>query len=179
MLTKDKLTQPLPFEKADRADLEFPWTLTMEVKKTAVNGRGVILSSELAEICDNYKWDERKKVTNPELKEKVSKITHTGFGVVRAAGNWGATPAEAKMAAENSRVYGDPLPVDQWVKVVVVGTRKHTAVYFDGKLVGEQNQQMICPLRRYGSTDAGNSFIGSVKNLRVADRALNAEEIAQ
>ena len=169
VLAVGKGSRPLPLETADRADLEFPWTLTMEVKKSAVNGRGVILSSDRAEICDSYQWGERKKGTNPERKENIKRIAHTGFAVVRAAGNWGATPAEAKMAAENSRVYGEPLPLGQWVKVTVVATCKHTAVYFDGKLVGQQPQQMICPLRRYGSPDANNSFVGSVKNLRVYD----------
>lgn len=173
VLTKEKPNDALPLEKAARADLEFPWTLSMDVKKTANNGRGVILSSDFAEICDSYEHNERKKVTNPELKEKISKVVRTGFGVVRASGNWGATPAEAKMAAENSRVYGEPLPLDKWVHVTVVATHKHTAVYFDGKLIGEENQQMICPLARYGSTDSGNSFIGSVKNLRVYDHALS------
>jgi hexosaminidase len=177
-LTQRRPSLPLPPGRGDRADLEFPWTLTMEVKKTAVNGRGVILSSAKAEICDSYHWDQRKKVTNPALKEKVAKVTHVGFGVVRAAGNWGPTPAEAKMAAENSRVYGDPLPLGQWVTVAVVATRNHTAVYFDGKLMGQQPQQMICPLRRYGSTDASESFLGVVRKLRVYDRALTPEEIA-
>jgi hypothetical protein len=171
--------RPLPFEKAARADLEFPWTLTMEVRKAAVNGRGVILSSDLAEICDSYAHNERTKVANPELKEKIKTVKRTGFGIVRASGNWGATPAEAKMAAENSRVYGAPLPLNKWVKVVVIATRKHTEVYFDDKLVGKENQQMICPLKRYGSPDAGNSFGGTVKNLRVYNRAFTHEEVTR
>lgn len=177
-LSADHNSEPLPFEKATRADLEFPWTLVMEVKKTSANGRGVILSSDYAEICDSYQHNERAKVANPELKEKVANIVKTGFGVVRAAGNWGPTPAEARMAPENSRVYGDALPMNQWVRVAVVGTRKHTAVYVDGKLVGEDNQQTICPLKRYGSTDPKNSFAGSIRNVRVYDRAFSAEEIA-
>jgi hexosaminidase len=177
LLTKQAGTAALPFEQAGRADLEFPWTLAMDVRKDAVNGRGVILSSDFAEICDRYEWNERRKNTNPELKEKVSQVVHTGFGVVRAAGNWGATPAEAKMAAENSRVYGPSLPLDQWVQVTVVATRGHTAVYFDGKLIGQQNQQMLCPLKRCGSPDGANVFAGTIKNLRVWDRALSEHEV--
>jgi hypothetical protein len=56
--------------------------------------------------------------------------------------------------------------------------RKHTAVYFDGKLAGEQKEQTICPLRRYGSSDPSASFWGSIRNVRVNDRALTAEEVA-
>ena len=83
------------------------------------------------------------------------------------------------MAAENSRVYADPLPLDCWVKVAVVATRRHTTVYVDGKLAGQQDQQMICPLRRYGSSDPSASFRGLIKNVRVYDRALTAEEVAR
>jgi hypothetical protein len=81
------------------------------------------------------------------------------------------------MAAENSRVYGDPLPLNKWATLTIVATRKHTAVYVDGRLVGEQPQQMICPLRRYGSTDPAASFWGAIRNLRVYDRALTADEV--
>ena len=176
VLTAEKPLQPLPMEKAARADLEFPWTLTMEVKKNAVNGRGVILSSDLAEICDSYAHSQRQKAKNAADGKKLVNAKRTGFGVVRAAGNYGPTPAEAKMAAENSRVYGDPLPLDRWVKVAILGERRHTAVYIDGKLAGQEPQQMICPLRRYGSTEATASFRGAIRNLRVYDRALTPEE---
>lgn len=172
ILSHERPSYPLPLGNAARADLEFPWTLTMEVKKTAVNGRGVILSSDLAEICDSYVRHERKNAAPLEAKERSAMVRRTGFGVVRAAGNFGPTPAEAKMAAENSRIYGDALPLDTWVKVAVVATRRHTAVYFDGRLAGQQNQQTICPLKRFGSTDAAVSFTGSIRNVRVYDKAL-------
>lgn len=176
VLKKGSPPIPLPLEKAGRADLEFPWTLEMEIRIDTPSGRGVILSSGLAEVCANYHWDDRKKVVNAAEaargKEKFEKVTRTGFGLVRATGNWGPTPAESKMAPENSRVYGEPLPAGQWIKILVVATRRHTAVYLDGKLAGQTNVQALCPLACYGSIDPDNSFVGAIRHLKVYNQAL-------
>jgi hexosaminidase len=46
---------PLPLADAPRADLEYPWTLTVELRRGADTGRrGVILSSALAEVCADF-----------------------------------------------------------------------------------------------------------------------------
>lgn len=180
-LKKDAGPVALPLDGAARADLEFPWTLTMEIRKDADNGRGVILSSKLSEICTNYEWNDRKKVVNAAEadrgKEKFEKIIRHGFGIDRATGNWkgeNPTPVDTTMGPENSRVYDEtPLPVGTWVKYTVVAEKRHTRVYRDGKLVGESrgNIQSLCPLMRLGSPDAANGFVGAVRNLRVINRA--------
>jgi hexosaminidase len=185
VLKKGAPAIPLPLHGSARADLEFPWTLTMEIRQDAPNGRGVILSSDLAEVCANYEWNDRKKVVNAAEadrgKEKFEKIIRRGFGINRATGNWNAkftgpapTPADTTMGPENSRVYDEgPLPSGQWVKYTVVAEKRRTRVFRDDKLVGESggNVQSICPLRRLGSIDPQQSFIGSIRNLRVVNKA--------
>ncbi|MFD0892669.1 hypothetical protein KBB96_14695 [Luteolibacter ambystomatis] len=77
-----------------RADLECPWTLTMEIRKTAVTDkRGVILSSGQAEICSDYSRIETRKMKGPDGKESTTKETVEGIGVVRAVGTPGKDPA--------------------------------------------------------------------------------------
>ncbi len=183
-LKKDAAPAALPLDGTARADLEFPWTLTMEVRQDAVNGRGVILSSDLSEICANYEWNDRKKVVNEAEaargKEKFEKVIRRGFGIDRATGNWRTdlvgsvrTPVDTTMGPENSRVYDEaPLPMGQWVKYAVIAEKRHTRVFRDGKLIGEtRGVQAICPLMRLGSPDAKNTFVGAVRNLKVVNKA--------
>ncbi len=173
-LSRDASSVPLPLAHAPRADLEFPWTLSMEVRKTAANGRGVILSSDLAEICDSY----QKPVRAPDAGKTAATTPAQGFGIVRAAGSPGATPAESAIT-EPSRVFADALPLDKWVGIVIIATRGHTELYFDGKMAGQQNKQMICPLKYYGSADAANSLIGQVRKLQIWNRSLSPAEIVE
>lgn len=176
-------TIPLPLAAAARSELEFPWTLTMEIRKDQENGRGVILSSKLAEIAANYHWNDRKKVVNAAEadrgKEKFEKITRTGFGLIRATGNWkGENPApfDTTMAPENSRVFGEPLPCGKWIKVTVIAERRRTRVYLDDRLVKEHHIQSLCPLARFGSIAPGQSFVGAIRNLRIQDQAQPIEK---
>jgi hypothetical protein len=174
----------LPLANATRANLEFPWTLTMEIRQDVPNGRGVILSSDLAEICADYEWNDRKKVVNAAEadrgKEKFEKVVRHGLGIDRATGNWKSvgtvrTPVDTTMCPENSRVYDEqPLTPGLWVKYTIVAEKRHTRVYRDGKLVGQSggNVQSLCPLMRLGSPDPANSFVGAIRNLRVVDSAM-------
>ena len=171
---------PLPLADADRGDLEYPWTLTMDVRKTAETGkRGVILSSDLAEICADYSRGEKVKTKGPDGKDKETEIVRRGIGVVRAAGSRdGADPASSHLARDVSGVYSEPLPLDQWTSVAIVGTRRCTTVYINGQKAGATNNQTLCPLRWLGSK-TGNSFVGKVRNLKVYDHAISAKEIGR
>jgi len=145
----------LPWSVAPRADLEYPWTLTVEILKTADTGkRGVILSSDLVEICSDF-------------SDKKSK----GLGLVRAAGAFGKDPLDSVKSDQTSRVYSGPIPLNQWVSITVIGQRSKTTVYLDGKKTGESNNQMVCPLRWLGSR-TGNSFVGQIRNLKVYNREI-------
>lgn len=165
--------------KADRADLEWPWTLTVEVKRTAdFDHRGVILGSDLAELCANFAREEERKEKGADGREVKTKFTRRGLGLVRSAGAPGPNPSVSHLSKDVSRVYADPLPLNQWVSLAVVGTERRTQVYVNGELKGESGEQMVCPLARLGAAD-GSSFAGSVRNLRVVDRALTAKEIGR
>ena len=168
----------LPYDNLPRADLEYPWTLSMEVCKTAETGRrGVILSSTLAEICSDYTQVIEQKTKDADGKVVKTKVTKQGLGVVRAAGSPGADPASSHIAADVSRVYAGPLMLNQWTTIAIVGERRHTTVYVNGVKAGESGEQMICPLAMLGSK-TGNSFVGKVRNLRVWDHALDPKVIA-
>ncbi|MFD0894407.1 family 20 glycosylhydrolase [Luteolibacter ambystomatis] len=171
--------QPLAFQGRARADLEYPWTLTMEIRKTAdTERRGVILSSGLAEICADYSRTENRKSKGTDDKEITTKETLKGIGIVRAAGTPGADPASSFIVGDVSRVYGPSPAKDKWVKVAVVGDERKTTVFLDGVKVGESNNQMLCPLALLGSPN-GNSFVGTVRNLKVFNRACSAKEIGR
>lgn len=163
----------------DRLELEGPWTLTLEVKRTAdFAHRGVILGSDLAEVCANYARDEEQKTKGADGREIKTKVTRKGLGLVRAAGSPGAYPADAHIAKDVSRVYADPLPLNEWVSVAFVGTARRTQCYLNGVLAGESGEQAVCPLARLGAAD-GSSFAGSVRNVRVLNRTLSAKEIGR
>jgi hexosaminidase len=162
-----------------RRDLEYPWTLTFEVCKTAETGtRGVILSSGLAEICADFSRSEEQKSKDAAGKEIKTKVTKRGLGVVRAAGSPGADPASSHLANDVSRVYSEPLPLNHWATVTIVGERRHTTVFLNGDKTGESTEQALCPLGQLGSS-TGNSFVGKLRNLKVYNRALTPKEIGR
>ena len=111
-------------------------------------------------------------------KDVKTKVTRHGLGVLRSAGTPNAGPASSHLGKDVSRVYADALPLNEWASVAIVGTQRRTQVYVNGELKGESGEQMVCPLARLGATD-GASFVGSVRNLRVLDRALTAKEIGR
>ena len=161
----------LPFAKTGRTDLEWPWTLSVEVFRAEdPEGREVILSSDLVEIYADYAFEDEVKEKN-EAGEKVKKLVpRRGVGMVRASGSPGSSPADAFLSKETRSVYADPLPLGQWVKLTLVGTEKRVRLYVDGELAGERREQMPCPLARFGSSAEGESFVGKVRNLKVYDR---------
>jgi hexosaminidase len=170
---------PLPFAAKDRQNLEYPWTLTMEVCKTAETGkRGVILSSDLAEICSDYSQSQQVKSKDANGKEVNSKVTHRGIGVVRAAGAPGADPASSYVAHDDSRVYGEALPLNKWTTLTIVGTRHRTSLYVNGVAAGEQGEQTLCPLALLGGK-TGQSFVGKIRHLQVYDHALTPKDIGR
>ena len=172
-------TIPLPLAGQPRADLEYPWTLTLQVRPDAAGGnRGVLLSSALAEICADYSRSEVRQSKDAAGKTVKTKVTEHGFGVIRAAGTPGSDAAASHLVADESRVYGPPLTPGEWQTVTVVATREHTVYYLNGVKTGESRKQAICPLAQLGSL-TGNSFVGQLKNLKVWNRTLTAKEIGR
>jgi hexosaminidase len=166
-------------DSRSQANLEYPWTLSVDVFKTTDSGtRGVILSSDLAEICADYSRNEDVAVKGPDGKNVKKKVSRRGVGVVRAAGAPGKDAASSHLVNDVSRVYSDPLPLNQWTTLTIVGQQRRTKAYINGQKVGESGEQMLCPLARLGSK-TGQSFVGKLRNLKVWDRALNPKEIGR
>ncbi len=175
---------PLDFDGRPRHNLEYPWTLSVDVYKTKEPlGRGVILSSDLAEICTDYSRTEETAVKGPVGKSVKKKVTHRGIGVIRAAGSPGEDAASSHLVNDVSRVYGDPLPLKKWTAITIVGQQRRTTVYVNGQKVGESGEQTICPLARIGishrSMFSADAIEGKIRNLKVWDRVLTAKEIGR
>lgn len=176
-------TIPLPLAKAERGDLEYPWTLTFEARpsKNAGNNRGVILSSDLAEICAGSSTGASTEVVTEfaDGTKRHGKINTTGLGTVRLAGApQGKDPFSGYLTHDVSKFSGKCLPADTWTNVCIVGTEGRNTVYLNGEKIFESNNQMLCPLRWIGSK-TGNSFIGGIRKLRVVNRALTHREIGR
>lgn len=172
---------PLPLAKADRGDLESPWTLTMEIRRTAdTKGRGVILSSDLAEICANYSRQEEITVTDPNGSTSKKKISFQGISTLRAAGTreGDGTPGKSRVAHDTAKSSGKLLPLNQWVTLTVVGEPGRNTIWLNGEKIAESGNQLVCPLRQLGG-GAGESFVGSIRKLQVLDRALTPKEIGR
>ncbi|MEI7909987.1 MAG: discoidin domain-containing protein [Verrucomicrobiota bacterium] len=172
---------PLPLATAPRADLEYPWTLTMDVRRSAdTSGRGVLISSELAEICANYSHDEEQTSKDASGKDHKEKVTLRGVGTVRAAGSrtGQGSPAETHISNDVSKASNIRLPLNQWASLTVVGEQGRNTIWLNGEKIAESPNQLVCPLARLGSK-TGQSFVGSIRNLRVVNRALAAKEIGR
>ena len=172
---------PLPLAKAERGDLESPWTLTMEVRrKGATKGRGVILSSDLAEICANYSRQEEITVTDPNGTSSKKKLSFQGISTLRAAGtrDGDGTPGKSRVAHDTAKSSGKQLPDGEWVSLTVVGEADRNTIWLNGEKIAESGNQLVCPLRKLGGGE-GESFVGTIRKLRVVNRALTAKEIGR
>lgn len=182
VLASADATIPLPLAKAERADLEYPWTLSMEVYPTAASTtRGVLLSSDLAEICAGSNTGEKKEVVTEfaDGTKRRGGIDTTGLGTVRAAGaRVGKDPFSTYLAHDVSKFSGHVLQPNRWTHISIVGSEGRNTIYIDGEKVFETNNQMLCPLRQLGST-TGNSFIGKLRKIKVVNRALTPKEIGR
>ncbi len=171
----------LPLANADRADLEYPWTVSMDVLKTEdTGGREVLLSSELVEICADYTHKERITTKFADGTKRVKNVDFTGVGLTRAAGarRGLGSPAETYLGHNVSKSFGKSLELNKWTKLTVVGKRGSNTLYMDGVKIGTANNQMVCPLRYIGS-QYGQSFVGKIKNFKVVNFARTAAEIGR
>jgi hexosaminidase len=180
-LTNVNATVELPLANAERADLEYPWTLTMQVRKTQeAPGRNVLLSSDLVEVCGNYTRKEKITTKFADGTERKADVNFAGLGLTRAAGarRGSGTPAETYLGHDVSKAFGKELETGKWTTVTLVGTRGSTALFVDGLKVGTTNNQMVCPLRRLGSAH-GQSFVGELRKIKVLNRALTDAEVGR
>lgn len=145
--------------KSPGADgIEYPWTLTLDVRKTKeTTGRGVILSSDTVELCSNLKMSD---LVN-------GKGDKSGLGLVRASGGptvKDAVPPQFFLAKDTSWTSAVPLPLNTWTKLTVVAEQGRTTFYLDGKRIGSTNNQIVAPMLRFGDR-AGSSLVGEIRNV--------------
>lgn len=144
---------PLPLATGERADLEYPWTLTMEVRRTAdTQGRGILLASGLAEICANYRRDEEVTIKAADGSTRKEKPERRGRGTRRAAGtlDGNGTPGESQVAADTGKSSGKMLPLNEWATLTIVGEQNRYTLWLNGEKIAESPNQLVRPLRHLG-----------------------------
>ena len=129
------------------------------------DGRGVILSCDLVELCSDLKMSD---VVN-------AKGDKPGIGLVRASGGptvKDAAPPQFFLSKDTSYSSQVLLPLNTWARLTVVAERGKTTFFLDGKKIGQTNNQIVCPLLRFGArTDA--SFVGEIRNVTLRTGAEN------
>ena len=163
-LTSTSASVAIPASKGN--GLDHPWTLSLEIRKTKETGkRGVILSCDLVELCSDLKMSD---VVN-------AKGDKPGIGLVRASGGptvKDAAPPQFFLSKDTSYSSQVLLPLNTWARLTVVAERGKTTFFLDGKKIGGTNNQIVCPLLRFGArTDA--SFVGEIRNVTLRTGAEN------
>ena len=141
-------------------NLEYPWTVTMTLKRGGKSeGNEVLLSSDLSAI-----YSDLKHVY--ENKKKKEKVTKRGIAVVRSNKDIADVPLNS--FAPDILVFNYQLPVGKSVKVKLVGEKKKTSLYINGKLIESYNIQSVCPLVNAGSNKE-NVFNGTISKIEIVN----------
>jgi len=146
------------FEKIESKikNIEYPWTLSISLKRTKVaKNKEVLLSSKTATVYSELEY---------EFKKKKEIVTQRGIAIVRANQTEGDTPLNSHRP--QVIVFDYKLPLNKKVTVKIVGDRKQTSLFVDGKLIGTEKLQMLCPLEYLGS-EKEEPFQGDIYNALV------------
>ena len=146
------------FEKIESKikNIEYPWTLSISLKRTKVaKNKEVLLSSKTATVYSELEY---------EFKKKKEIVTQRGIAIVRANQTEGDTPLNSHRP--QVIVFDYKLPLNKKVTVKIVGDRKQTSLFVDGKLIGIEKLQMLCPLEYLGS-EKEEPFQGDIYNALV------------
>ena len=123
-------------------NLEWPWTLNVTLTRhNDVKGDEIFLSSDLAAFYLDLTHREHDK-------KKKKDIVKRGFACVRANQAYGHEPITSNRP--DILVFNYQVPLHKKVKLTIVGERRSTSLYVDGKLVQTIGKQMVCPLTRLG-----------------------------
>ncbi|QZE15228.1 family 20 glycosylhydrolase [Halosquirtibacter laminarini] len=140
----------------DAKNITYPWTLEMEIYPTTSSlDSTTILSSRLAGLYTNLKHT---------YKVKKKKVEKEGIALVRANQNYFHHPLDSHRP--DVLVFEYKIQPNKWNKIKVVGERKKTTLYVDGKEIGTYRIQTVCPVEKFGS-DVQQSFTGNLKNVKV------------
>ncbi len=123
-------------------NLEYPWTASFTLTRhNDIAGNEILISSDLAAIY----LDLSHTTTDKKTKKKTTK---RGVGIVRANQAPGFDPLTAYNP--DALVFDYQAPVGEQVTIKLVGERRKTSLYVNGKLIQSIDKQTLCPLTRLG-----------------------------
>ncbi|MGB0991040.1 MAG: beta-N-acetylhexosaminidase [Akkermansiaceae bacterium] len=128
--------------KQKAENLEWPWTASVTLTRhNDVKGDEILLSSDLAAFYLDLTHTAHDK------KQKKD-ITRRGVACVRANQAYGHEPITSNNP--DILIFDYQVPVGKKVTLTLVGERRRTSLYVDGKLIQSIGKQMVCPLTRIG-----------------------------
>ena len=158
------MTKSVPLgADTDITDLEYPWTLEATVLRTAKSDRYTpedILSSGQAEFYAYFNHIIRFK---NNLQDE-----HRGITLLRAMREPGLTAYTSQYP--QVLTFNGSFPLGKAVKLKIVATHNHTALYIDGQLIGRFDKQSLLPLVRLGADNGGN-FKGIIQSMTIYNYA--------
>jgi len=143
---------------ADAKYLEYPWSLEITLKREQTSeDKELLISSEDAAIYTQLEFEFKKK-----KKKKKKSTVKKGFAIVRA------NQTKGKNALSSHRpqviIFDYQIPKNKEVNIKILGEKGKTSMYVNGKLIGSENIQMLCPLEHIGSKES-KVFKGVIKHL--------------
>jgi hexosaminidase len=150
----------------DPENLEYPWTATFTLtRQSDAFGDEILISSELAD----FYLDLSQSKTDSKTQQTT---TRRGVACVRAVQAPGFDPLTSYHP--DVLVFDYQVPLNQKVTLTFVGEQRKTSLYVDGKLIGSQNIQMVCPLQYLGDTH-NRSFQGILHEAKILNEAKTPE----
>lgn len=138
-----------------------------------------ILGSRIAELQADLRFTTTQK--DPKTKEKIE-IARSGLGFSRLD-KYTSRPLRSPTGQATREASQVLLPAGKFSTLTMVGTRRASTIYLDGKQVAQftgTRAQALCPLETIGALPGrGGGFVGEIKNLKIYDRAINKYAIAR
>ncbi|WP_106793268.1 glycoside hydrolase family 20 protein [Aquimarina sp. Aq78] len=142
-------------------NVEYPWTLELTVEKTKEGTKeDVLFSSELATIYSDLEF---------EFKKDKKTTTKRGLAIVRANQTAGKTPLTSHRP--QVIIFDYQIPMNQMVKIKIVGEQGKTSLYVENQFIGSENIQMLCPVDYIGAPN-GKTFCGKIKNITLIQNSV-------
>jgi len=163
----------------EQQNLEFPWTISMQIKPNGQQAApAAIISSRIAELQADLQFTTSKR----NRKTKVTTTTeHNGLGFSRLD-KYSSHPLRGDCKTTRA-ASGIKLPSDKFSNLTYVGNRRNTKIYLDGKQIASfsgSRQQTLCPLEYVGTYPGRKGgFVGEIKSIKIYNRALDKAEIAR
>jgi hexosaminidase len=164
----------------EHKNLEFPWTISMQIKPAdgvEQIAPATILSSRIAELQADFRFTTSSRNRKTKV---VTKTNHSGLGLERL-NKYTSKPLRCSSSQSSRAASSVQLPNGRFSTLTCVGMRRATKIYLDGKQIAEftgRRSQFICPLETVGTYPGrGKGFVGEIKFLKIYNRALDKNAI--